>query len=78
MKSFFLISTLVLSTQAFSQNTVDQAQMIKDGKCIPHRDSATGNITKYICDQNELNRMQKGNFQQLGTQKIKKMEIKTH
>lgn len=69
---------MVLSTQAFSLTTVDQAQMIKDGKCIPHRDPATGNITKYICDQNEINQMQNGNFQRLGNQKIKKMEIKTH
>lgn len=73
MKSLFLIFTLFFSAQSFGQTSADQSQMIKDDKCIPHRDSTTGNITKYICDKNEVNKMQNGNFERIGVQK---MEIK--
>lgn len=52
MKSLFLVFTLFFSAQSFGQASADLSQMLKDGKCIPHRDSTTGKITKYICDQN--------------------------
>ena len=76
MKSLFLIFTLIFSIQSFGETSADQSQMIKDGKCIPHRDSNTGNITKYICDKNEVTLTKNGNFERIGVQKMQKLELK--
>lgn len=48
-----------------------QDKLIKDGKCIPHRD-LNGNISSYLCDEKEIEKLKSGNFEQLG---VRKMEV---
>jgi hypothetical protein len=75
MRYFFIIITTLFSLHSFAENTEDLSQMLQDGHCIPVRDSA-GNVATYKCDGPLGERMKQGKFQNLGTQKVKKMELK--
>lgn len=68
MKYSIVTILLLYSIQSLSQ-AAEESQMIKDGQCIPFRDSNTGSITKYICDKNQVSKMQKGRYENLGLQK---------
>ncbi len=74
MKYLLASVLLVYSIQSFCQSA-EESQMIKDGKCIPFRDSNTGSITKYICDKNEIGKMQNGHYESLGLQKTQTLKF---
>lgn len=75
MKFLFLIASLVFATQSFAEETQDLSKMLADSHCIPVR-GADGNISGYNCDGQLGEKMKQGKVQQLGTQKVKKMELR--
>ncbi len=75
MKFLFLIATLIVSSYSFAEETQDLSKVLADSHCIPVRGS-DGNISGYNCDGQLGEKMKHGKFEQLGTQKVKKMGLK--
>lgn len=75
MRYLFIIITTLFCLHSFAENTEDLSQMLKDSHCIPVRD-ADGNVSTYKCDGPLGEKMKQGKFQNLGTQKVKEMELK--
>ncbi len=48
--------------------------MLRDVNCIPVQDK-DGNVSTYKCDGPLGEKMKQGKFENLGTQKVKKMEL---
>jgi len=65
MISILFIYAITLHAQS------PQEKLIKEGKCIPHRD-LNGKISSYLCDEKEIEKLKSGNFEQLG---VRKMEV---
>ena len=75
MKHLFIIATAFFSLNSFAENAEDLSQMLKDSHCVPVVDQ-NGNVSTYKCDGPLGEKMKEGKFQNLGTQKVKKMELK--
>lgn len=75
MKHLLIIIAAFFSLNTFAENTEDLSQMLKDSHCIPVVDK-NGNVSTYKCDGPLGEKMKEGKFQNLGTHKVKKMELK--
>ncbi|MEK6774569.1 MAG: hypothetical protein AABY64_11545 [Bdellovibrionota bacterium] len=76
MKFLFLVASLILPSSSFAEETQDLSKMLADSHCVPVR-GADGNISSYKCDGSLGEQMKEGKFQNLGVQKVKKINLKT-
>lgn len=67
------ISILFIFTMTVHAQT-PQEKLVKDGKCIPRRD-LNGNISSYLCDQKEIEKLKSGNFEQLDVRKTEVLHV---
>ncbi|MBC7464676.1 MAG: hypothetical protein H7256_01675 [Bdellovibrio sp.] len=72
---YIILIILVLSTEAFAQEsdpTTDLTQVLQNARCIPRRDSSTGEITGTECEDRSVKSGNQERFQQIG---VKRMEV---
>ncbi|MGZ3796469.1 MAG: hypothetical protein ACXVB1_08895 [Pseudobdellovibrionaceae bacterium] len=75
MKFLFLIATLIVSSYSFAEETQYLSKILAERHCIPVS-GVDGTISGYNCDGQLGEKMKNGKFEQLGTKKVKKMELK--
>ncbi|MFP5520651.1 MAG: hypothetical protein ACLGGX_12160 [Bdellovibrionia bacterium] len=74
MKISLIVITALFSLQSFAESTEDLSQILKDSNCVPVVDQ-DGSVSTYKCDGTLVEKMKEGKFQNLGTQRAKKMEL---